>query len=347
MMPTVLPNRILSFQKLKSTIDLPIWLYKVFNYEYWPSWLMYTLISPYIFYLAFRARSPLFFTNVNPAIRMSGLINYSKHNVLQMLPKTLVPNSYLVRQGDQLEDLPSALHFPIIAKPDKGERGQGVAKIENTLQLQEYLASTKQATILQQYVEYPFEAAVFYVRKPGETHGVITSFTTKEFLSVVGDGMSTVRQLMEAKFRSKMQIARMPPSVLSSIPSLGEHRLMEPIGNHSRGTRFLNANAKISGSLVATFDHLSQGVEGFYYGRYDLKYKDLDSLSRGIDYKIVELNGVNSEPVHIYDQSTGVFQAFRDLCVHWKLIFLIGQENEQRGFPYASVRDFMKVLFDR
>ncbi len=326
---------------------MPMWLYRTINYEYWPSWLMYAMIAPYIFYLALRARSSLFFTNVNPSIRMSGLINYSKYKVLQMLPKSLVPNSYLVGQGDQLRELPSTLHFPIIAKPDKGERGQGVAKIEDLGQLQQYLQSTKQATILQQFVDYPYEAAVFYVRKPSEARGMITSFTTKEFLSVIGDGQSTVRQLMETQFRAKMQLERMPASVLSNIPVLGELRLVEPIGNHSRGTRFVNANAMISKSLVATFDELSQGIEGFYYGRYDLKFKNLDTLSKGLDFKIVELNGVNSEPIHIYDQSTGLVQSIRDLCAHWKLMFLIGQENAKRGFNYASIQDFKKVLFDR
>ena len=82
------------------------------------------------------------------------------------------------------------------------------------------------------------------------------------------------------------------------MPASGEERLLQPIGNHCLGTKFIDASHLIDPNLVAVFDEIASGIEGFNYGRFDLKVKDLDALKRGEEIMVPELNGVTSEPGH-------------------------------------------------
>ena len=93
------------------------------------------------------------------------------------------------------------------------------------------------------------------------------------------------------------------------------------------------------------FDRISLQIEGFYYGRYDLKFNTIDELENGINFKIVELNGINSEPVHIYDQSTGLWNAYQDCFKHYKYMYEIGLENYKLGQKRSDAWSFWKSIF--
>lgn len=111
----------------------PIWIGKIVNYEYWPIWLFYIPIGLYITYLAVKARSVTFFTSVNPCIKDSGIIRYSKFGVLAHISEAYKPQGILVKIGDDLDDVHDEFSFPLIAKPDMGERGKGVTILEKLL----------------------------------------------------------------------------------------------------------------------------------------------------------------------------------------------------------------------
>jgi hypothetical protein len=334
-------NRVASEEPNKT----PIWLGKIVNYEYWPIWIFYIPIGLYICYCAIKARSFTFFTSVNPCIKDSGIIRYSKFGVLAYISEAYKPHGILVKSGDNLDDIYSEFSFPLIAKPDMGERGKGVALIADTKELKKYASQTKQDFIIQSYCDFPNEAAIFYVRKPSEKSGKITSFTTKEFLSVTGDGHQNIKQLMSLTFRAKLQIYRQTAEFLNTIPSNGEIVKIEAIGNHNRGTKFINSNHLISTEIVDVFDAISKDIPGFYYGRYDLKFKSLEDLKLGLNFKIVELNGINSEPVHIYDQTTGLIRAYRDFFNHVKCMYEISEENKKNGVKRTNSFMFWKDIF--
>jgi hypothetical protein len=337
----LIDNRI-AFVKPNKT---PIWLGKIVNYEYWPIWLFYIPIGLYITYLAIKARSVTFFTSVNPCIKDSGIIRYSKFGVLAHISEAYRPHGILLKIGDNLDEVHNEFSFPLIAKPDMGERGKGVSLIHNMETLKIYATQIKQDFIIQSYCDFPNEAAIFYVRKPSEKSGKITSFTTKEFLSVKGDGHQNIKQLMSLTFRAKLQIRRQADEFLSKIPSNGEIVKIEAIGNHNRGTRFINSNHLISKEIVDVFDAISKNIPGFYYGRYDLKFKSLEDLKLGINFKIVELNGINSEPVHIYDQTTGLFSAYQDFFRHMNYMYEISEENKKNGVKRTNSFMFWKDIF--
>ncbi len=324
---------------------MPLWLGKIMNYEYWPIWVFYIPIGVYITYLALKARSATFFTGVNPSIKDSGIIRYSKFSILEMIPEIVKPKGILVKSGEDIKSLPDFVSFPIIAKPDMGERGKGVSILHNMKELKKYSKKIRQDFIIQEFCDLPQEAAIFYVKKPSESSGRITSFTTKEFLHVIGDGRQSIGQLMSVTFRARLQMYRMSQEFLQSIPEEGQYVKIEAIGNHNRGTRFINSNHLITENLVTVFDDISKHISGFYYGRYDLKFNTLEEMEKGSNFKIVELNGINSEPVHIYDQQTGLINAYKDFFTHMRYMYEISEENKSKGINRTSFFKFWVGIF--
>jgi hypothetical protein len=116
---------------------------------------------------------------------------------------------------------------------------------------------------------------------------------------------------------------------------LYEKLVLEPIGNHCRGTKFLNGNYLINSNLVQVFDKIAKPIDGFYIGRFDLKVNSIEDLNDGLNIKIMELNGVSSEPAHIYDPTTFIFKAYQALFNHYKLIFIIAKQNIELGNQYV------------
>lgn len=321
-------------------------LLKLYKWEFWPFWFFYIPVYFYWLYLSWRARSFFFFSAANPLMELGGFSNYSKYNVLKNIPPRYIPNTLLVAPDLKVDDLKILLlqrgfAFPLIAKPDRGERGKGVTKINNFEELNEYLKNAQKEMILQEFIDYPLEFGVMYYRFPNERRGHISSVVEKVFLSVTGDGRSSVRTLVQQNSRTHLFLKHLNesyPQVLDQVPPQGEKLILEPIGNHSRGTVFLDANHLINEEMVEVFDRISRQVQGFYFGRYDLKVKSLEDLYNGENIKIMELNGANSEPAHIYDPHMPILQAYRYLFSHWTNLYNISTKNHELGIRYIDPR---------
>lgn len=336
-------------QRLKSRP----FLIRLFNWEYWPYWAYYYPLIPWFLYLAARYRHTCFFSPANPGILTGGLGFESKYDTLMKIPGEWVPRSVLVRTGEVRSDwepriAAAGIFFPLIAKPDIGFRGFLVKRIDNAGELETYLASYPVDFILQEYIEFPQEFGVLYHRYPGSEKGRITSVTLKEFLSVTGNGRSTLRELILADQRASLQIDRLLEThrdSLAHVPADGEKIGLGQIGNHSKGTRFINGNHLVDDRLLATFDGIAGRIEGFCYGRFDLRAKDWASLREGRDFKIIELNGVCSEPTHIYDQTQSTYwNALGELFYHWHLIGKIAWVNRKAGTPCIAPGDMLRQI---
>jgi hypothetical protein len=57
----------------------------------------------------------------------------------------------------------------------------------------------------------------------------------------------------------------------------------------------------------------------------------VEALSRGEGLQVIEVNGVTSEPTHIYDPRHGIGYGWRVLIAHWAMAFQIGADNIARG----------------
>jgi len=164
-------------------------------------------------------------------------------------------------------------------------------------------------------------------------------------LSVMGDGSSTLEELILDKPRAKLQLEVLKESHADKINIIiqkGETVDLNLIGNHCLGTKFLSGEHLINNRLSQTFDTISKQINGFYFGRYDLRCASVEDLYRG-KIKIMELNGCGAEPAHIYHPGFPLLKALRILTTHWKNMFSISVQNHKRGVPYLSFGEGKRI----
>jgi len=335
-------------------------LVKWTQWEFYP---MYIANIPTVFiwlYFGIRARALFFFSAVNPVIETGGVLGESKINILNRLPANAIPKTlFIERSKINLDYVVSAfrqmkIQYPLICKPNVGERGFLVEKIDDEKALAQYLKKVNVDLLIQDYIDYPLEISVLYYRMPDADKGQVTSVCIKKNLTVIGDGNSTIEQLMQAYPRARFQLDRFQkdfPNLLKTIPKKDKEVLLEPIGNHCRGTTFLNGNQHIDAQLVSVFDELAKDMEGIHYGRFDMKCQSMELLKEGRGFKVLEFNGIASEPAHIYDPNYSVLQAYIDIFQHWKIIYKIYKLQRQKGVKpmgwgeaYTSVRSYFKYM---
>lgn len=327
------------------------------RWEFWPLWAFYPPVICYIAYLALKHRSLTLFTACNPAIPASGFVGESKTQILNGFRNAdeWLPHSQLIVASTNVADRIAQaksflsneqLSYPIILKPDAGERGNGVQVIRFDSELVQYLCTFAHDTMIQEYVPGE-EFGVFYYRYPNETRGQIFSITEKKFPIVVGDGKSTLEQLIlnderavcMAQFYCDKQGER-----LYDVPAAGEQIQLVEIGAHSKGTIFLDGTRYKTDALEAAIDRICQRFDGFYFGRFDLRVPSREALQQGRDFKIIELNGVTSEATSIYDPKNSVFAAYRVLFAQWRIAFEIGRQNRARGVRITSARELSATV---
>jgi hypothetical protein len=329
------------------------------RWEFWPAWAFYPPVIAYVGWLALKHRSLTLFTAANPGIVASGFVGESKIEILNQLSGSaeFVARAWLIESSFDAADRferakrlmsDHGLRFPVVLKPDTGQRGSGVAVIRSEGELCDYLNRSAADTILQEYVAGD-EFGVFYVRRPAEEKGRIFSITEKRFPVVVGDGRRTLEQLIlddpravcMARFYLDKQAAR-----LADVPREGEAVQLVELGTHCRGAIFLDGERVKSPELERAFDEISRGFAGFYFGRFDVRVPSIEAFKQGRDFKIIELYGVTSEATHIYDPQNGLLDAYRVLFAQWRLAFEIGATNRERGAATTSVRALIKLMAD-
>jgi len=319
---------------------------KLTNWEYWPFGIVQGPLFLYWLWLSLKARSLFFFSASNPSILMGGMFGESKSQVLDLVPSEVKPKTILVRLPSSKEKIvqvmkENELTFPVVFKPDLGERGWMVKRILNGSDIDHYLAAINIDFIIQDLVDLPLEFGVFYVRLPEEEKGKVNSITAKDFLSVTGDGKKTMQELILEKDRAKLQWDTLRISYKNELQNIipkDEKRELVSIGNHCLGTTFLNSNHLITPKLNDSFDKISKQIPGFYFGRFDLRCTSLADLENGI-VKIVELNGCGAEPAHIYHPGASLLQATKVLFTHWKNLYEISVQNHKQGTPYITFND--------
>ncbi|MEQ9300430.1 MAG: hypothetical protein RIF33_17790 [Cyclobacteriaceae bacterium] len=325
---------------------------KFWQWEYWPFNLLYAPIIPYWIWLTIKTRSFFFFTAANPGIEFGGMLGESKEKILQtinpkFLPITVKLNEGIYRDGVLQAMKKAGLSFPIILKPDIGERGWGVEKIADESALEEYLSAPMPSLLLQEYIDLPVELGIFYYRKPSMHKGEITSIVKKRLLSATGDGMSTIRELMKKDDRARRYeqgiVARLKNGI-DHVPANGEKVELMPIGNHAMGTAFLNANYEIDAALEDVFDNIAKDIDGFYFGRFDIRCASFEELKRAEHFKIIELNGAGAEPSHVYDPDNSLLSAYRDIIFHLGLLADISIENMKLGMRPMGIKEGLKFI---
>ena len=319
-------------------------LIKLTHWEYWNSKIIYAPLYPYWVWLSIKARSIYFLTAANPRIKNGGYIMESKKEIYDTLPAHFYPETLIFEPHTPVETILNAIRhsgisFPFIAKPDIGGRGMGVKKIENEKQLTNYVMHMPVAFLIQEFVPFAKEAGIFYCKLPGTDKGYISGIVNKEPVVIIGDGVSTLTELVMSNDRYLLQwkqIKATHPDILNTVPELGHQMTLVPYGNHCRGSKFTDETFRVSERLTIIVDAICSQIPEFYYGRLDICFKSWELLERGEEFSIIEVNGSGSEPTHIYDPAHSIFFAWREIIRHWKILYAISKANNKKGTPYIT-----------
>jgi membrane protein DedA with SNARE-associated domain len=326
------------------------------RWEFWPSWLFNLPVTVWVLLLGIRHRSLTLFTLANPGIPDGGFVGESKSAILAHLPQEWVMPWTLVGPGEaeaRLESLQAEMatrgwSFPMVLKPDVGQRGAAVRWVGDEAAARRYFESVEGAVVAQVPHEGPFEAGLFYVRRPSEHLGRLISITDKRFPVIAGDGSSTVGELVGRHDRYRLQAGVFRARLADQwdrVPAAGERVTLGRAGNHCQGTEFLDGQWLATPALERRIDAIARQFDGFYFGRFDVRYRDRARFMAGQDLAIVELNGVTSEATHIYDPSASLLAGWRTLMRQWSVAFEIGAENRALGFQPAPLSRIVHAVW--
>ncbi len=331
------------------------WL-RLTRWEFWPPWAFYPPIVAYVLFLGLKHRSLTLFTAVNPAMPAGGFIGESKAAILAGLGEhpgrvaraRLLPGASSV--AERLELVRSLQHelgceYPIVLKPDAGQRGSGVKVARNALDVEQWLDAISVDGLVQECA-VGVEFGVFYVRYPGDQRGRVFSITHKVFPEVVGDGLHTLEDLIYADPRAvamaEVYLSRNRER-LWSVPAVGERVAIADIGNHCQGAIFLDGMGFLTPQIESAIDSLSRGYRGFDFGRYDVRARSVADFQAG-EFMVIELNGATSEATHIYDPRISIFEAWAVLREQWRILFEIARRNRAAGAPLTGVGELCREI---
>ncbi len=322
------------------------------NWEYWPMQLIYYPLGLIWLYFALKAKSLFFFNAANPSIKNGGLAMESKKEIYDLIPSKFIPETLFFRHGTPVTEIlktiaVSTIKIPFIVKPDIGMKGWGVQVIKDEIELASYVQNSSENFLIQELINYQHEIGIFYYRFPDQPHGKISGIVYKMFLTAKGNGMDTILQLVKQNHRSHFQLDSLKKrygSFLNTILPKNEELILVPFGSHTLGSQFIDISSRANVKLFNTIDSICKNIDGFYFGRLDIRYSDWDDLCDGKNFSIIELNGAGSEPTHIYDHDHSLFFAWKEIIRHWNILYKISVLNFSRGYPYLSYQEGRKML---
>lgn len=329
------------------------------HWEFWPPYIFYPPVIAYVAWLILKHRSLTLFTAANPAIPGGGFIGESKAEILHGLESAseFLPRWSLLKSASDFDErLAQAKHFlashqlryPVVLKPDAGQRGSGVGIIQSEAELESYLRQANVDTLIQEHAPGE-EFGVFYYRYPNQPKGHIFAITEKRFPSVVADGASTLEQLILNDSRAVCMAGFLldkHADHLWDVAKAGEKFQLVDLGTHCRGAVFLDGGWVKTEKLELVIDRICQGFDGFYFGRFDIRTPSVEDFKQGRNFKVIELNGVTSEATSIYDPKNSVFAAYKILFEQWRIAFEIGAQNRQRGFQPTPAGMLLKWMIE-
>lgn len=313
------------------------------RWEYWPVWAIYPPVVVYGLWLAMRHGGLTVFTAANPGLPGGGgVVGLSKADILYGLRgagdrvarwRLVGPGALAVRTKAVRDFMAEhRLGFPLVLKPDRGERGTGVVIARDEAAVEGALREQAEALVVQAYVP-GVEFGIFYVRRPGAGGGEIFAITEKRVVTVTGDGRRTLEALILADDRAVGMarfFLRTFADRLAEVPAAGTEVVLSELGTHSRGCLFLDGGHLATPALEAAVEATSRVYPGFHFGRYDVRAPSVAALRAGT-FTVIELNGVTSEATAMYDPAHRLWHGWKTLCRQWRLAFEIGAANRRNG----------------
>lgn len=317
-------------------------LFRLTHWETWDYRIKLVPLLPVWFWHCLRSRSLWFFTPSNPTLTFGGFEGEGKREMYEQLPPNLYPRSLYLSPDDGFGEVMQRVaatfgQYPVAVKPNVGMMGLLFRVIHSPDELRLYHERVGIDYIVQELITYPIEVSVFYYRMPGAERGTITGFVRKDELAVVGNGQSTLRELIQhyapVRFRQTEMRAKHANRLDYVVPADEVYRLSHAL-NQTRGGQLVSLEHEKDDQLLAVFDRLSHYAGQFYFGRYDIKTASVADLKAGRHFSILEFNGAGAAPHHVYGNGNSLWQAYKIVLHHWAMLANISRENHRRGVPY-------------
>jgi hypothetical protein len=332
--------------------NLAKWLF----WEFWPTWAAYAPLVPWFAFCGLRAGGITLPLIANAPGPLSLLAGESKMEILRQIPEGWKPATGIVRAGPacerehefaQLLATDARFAMPLICKPDRGYRGQGLRFVRSLAEAHAALALHKGDTMLQAFDPGPHECGVLYARAPGSERGKILGITGKVFPSAQGDGVRSVRELVLGHPRLRLQsgvFLRRLGERASHVPAAGEGVRLSVSGNHCQGTMFVDASHLATQALCERCDWLANHVPGLHFGRFDVRYTSDELLREGKGFRIVELNGLASEPTHAYDPTLSLRASYAQFARAITELYRLGALRRAAGARAPTVFEALRAV---
>ena len=333
----------------------------VSHFEFWPPYLFYIPVFFYYLWLAVRYRSLTLPTAANPSVYAGGLIGESKSQILDLIPPSHSDwvAAFILSRADtqrpaelRADDIESQMQnaglvYPLVVKPDLGQRGDGVRPVKNRSQLMNYLDEfpAKADLMVQELIDLRLEAGILFFRFPEEEGGIIFSVTLKSFPHVTGNGRDTLEELIDQDPRAsqirEVYLRRLQKHI-HTIPGAGVEVPLVFAGNHCQGAVFRDGTHLVTRSMTRRFEEIVAQIPEFYFGRFDVRFDSIAGLIRGEGFRIIELDGAGGEATHIWDASFQLRNAYRVLFRQFEILFEIGHQNRKRGHRPLGILPLIK-----
>lgn len=336
------------------------WQILMFNWQHWPWPVVYTPLLLQYFFHILKFPGAGFPTLINrPFMALGGILEESKISTAQKIPKGWVPKTLLIPAFQDVKSLETfleyhQLRFPLIVKPDRGMRGKGVRLHRNIQSLLSHCQAlgTSQPHLVQSYVDLPSEIGIFMILAEDGWH--ITSLIERQLPAVTGNGRASVEDLIRTDDQLFLHLERWRNNTeldLTYIPEVGEIVVLGQIGNHRLGTKFVDRREWITPRLEMAMKRICDLMKGFEYGRLDIRYRHWESFLELKDFSIIEVNGANSEPGHIYSEGFSLFEAWKVLFRHHSIIYEKARFARNTGYKapnfwqcLALFRDYLRTM---
>ena len=83
----------------------------------------------------------------------------------------------------------------------------------------------------------------------------------------------------------------------------------------------------------------------FNYGRLDVCFESVEAIKRGDDFKIIEINGISSEPSCLWDYRKTGWQKYKLMIKNFNQLYAIGAYKmkslpKDKLFKWRLLKDF-------
>ena len=322
----------------------------LWHWKSWPWEILYFPVTLYVVMVGLiRSGHVFYFAAANPKLPLAGFAGESKHEIIQRIPKEWKPKTLYVTNQDTLDELAPKISdlnmsYPLFVKPDVGEGGYLATKVDSWEDLKVYHESHAMNYLVQDFVQHELEVSVLVHKAMGSLQ--ISSITERSHLKLVGNGTSTVRDLLKGIPFIRHRLS----NILAKCQSYADLVLLdgqvwEPtsLGNLDYGSAYYDITNQSIPLFRNVLESINDQVDLFDYARYDLKSASREDLFNG-KFQILEINGVKGLPIHIYESRCSFWNGQREIFKHWGYVLTLSQRNQKQGAKVPGFRQGLAYL---